>query len=209
MISFTATCEDPDLVYGDELTFRWFSNISGELGEGSNIKNVLLSPGEHLISLIVSDIAGDKAFADIVLRSLAPDLPAVDDKKNDTTDDNKTKPDDKPDPTDDTDKSGGDKESGSAVVAAVIIILIILVLIPLLLFIMKKRKSSADTAGADVAPEHQLPGAGGPPKAVLAPSAPPGQVQAQQLPDKAQPPQHGATPTEKTPGLPPVANEKK
>jgi len=55
--SFTlqATCDDPDIQFGQELLFVWSSNISGELGRGSSITARITDPGTHLITLTVSD----------------------------------------------------------------------------------------------------------------------------------------------------------
>jgi uncharacterized membrane protein len=55
--SFTmqATCDDPDIQFGQELLFVWTSNISGEIGRGSSITAKILEPGTHLITLTVSD----------------------------------------------------------------------------------------------------------------------------------------------------------
>lgn len=49
--------KDPDLPYGDEFSYRWSSNMSGDIGEGSKI-NVTLGKGFHLITLTVTDTGG-------------------------------------------------------------------------------------------------------------------------------------------------------
>jgi fibronectin type 3 domain-containing protein len=66
-IDFEGRCSDPDLHYGDELTFTWFSSINGKLGNGSTIKNIYLDVGEHLITLNVSDISGETSETFIFL----------------------------------------------------------------------------------------------------------------------------------------------
>ncbi len=48
---------DPDIRWGDILTYTWTSSIMGELGEGDEIE-VVLSPGIHLITLEVMDLEG-------------------------------------------------------------------------------------------------------------------------------------------------------
>jgi hypothetical protein len=48
-------CDDPDVQYGQELEFSWSSNILGDLGTGSSLTLSLAKPGEHLITLTVSD----------------------------------------------------------------------------------------------------------------------------------------------------------
>ncbi len=70
-IYLKATCDDPDLPYGDKLTFNWLSNISGELGEGKRLVNNVLPPGKNLISLMVSDLAGETAYAAVEVVVLA------------------------------------------------------------------------------------------------------------------------------------------
>ena len=59
-IYFEVTVTDPDLPYGDALTTRWTSNVSGELGVLSGIGRVGfnktgLPPGVHRITVTVSD----------------------------------------------------------------------------------------------------------------------------------------------------------
>jgi hypothetical protein len=41
-VYFSASCYDPDTSYGDKLTFKWTSNISGAIGTGKDIKQILL-----------------------------------------------------------------------------------------------------------------------------------------------------------------------
>ncbi|MCU0799318.1 MAG: Ig-like domain-containing protein, partial [Candidatus Thermoplasmatota archaeon] len=48
---------DPDLLFGDSLTFTWFSNISGRIGTGKSI-DLALKAGSYLIILNVSDSNG-------------------------------------------------------------------------------------------------------------------------------------------------------
>ena len=58
-------CSDPDLPYGDELTFVWSSNIAGKLGTGKLQKDVILPVGKHLITLAVTDKKGESSLATI------------------------------------------------------------------------------------------------------------------------------------------------
>jgi hypothetical protein len=55
--SFTmiATCDDPDIQFGQVLNFTWESNISGLLGHGTSLEAVIAEPGTHLITLTVRD----------------------------------------------------------------------------------------------------------------------------------------------------------
>ena len=55
LIDFKATCDDPDLPYGERLIFKWSSNISGELGTGASIFRIFLPTGNHTITVVVSD----------------------------------------------------------------------------------------------------------------------------------------------------------
>ena len=59
-------CFDPDLPYGDDLTFEWSSSISNKLGEGENL-TLELKPGKHRITLKVSDSFGEAAYATVNL----------------------------------------------------------------------------------------------------------------------------------------------
>jgi parallel beta-helix repeat protein len=57
-LDLEARCHDPDLPYGDELTYTWSSSIMGELGKGRVIDNVKLDGGKHIITVEVSDKDG-------------------------------------------------------------------------------------------------------------------------------------------------------
>ncbi|MCK5415525.1 MAG: hypothetical protein KAJ35_09100, partial [Thermoplasmata archaeon] len=48
-------CDDPDIRFGQVLTFTWMSNISGALGTGTELDMSLTNVGTHLITLTVSD----------------------------------------------------------------------------------------------------------------------------------------------------------
>ncbi len=48
---------DVDIPYGDKLTYNWSSNITGSIGEGSEV-NLSLNAGLHLITLYVTDNTG-------------------------------------------------------------------------------------------------------------------------------------------------------
>lgn len=54
-LDFVATCYDPDLPYGDTLTYNWTSDICGILGTGDLLSNIELLVGKHKITLTVSD----------------------------------------------------------------------------------------------------------------------------------------------------------
>jgi hypothetical protein len=50
-----ASCSDPDSIHGHVLNFTWFSNVSGELGTGSEVELMLPALGNHTITLVVDD----------------------------------------------------------------------------------------------------------------------------------------------------------
>ncbi len=51
------SASDPDLIYGDVLTFIWYSNISGYIGSGSEV-NLSIVSGHHNVRLTVTDSEG-------------------------------------------------------------------------------------------------------------------------------------------------------
>ncbi|MEA3558978.1 MAG: hypothetical protein U9R75_06965 [Candidatus Thermoplasmatota archaeon] len=57
-VTLTANATDPDLKWGDELTFTWSSDIQGELGTGNSIE-LTLQEGAHLITVEVADDTGE------------------------------------------------------------------------------------------------------------------------------------------------------
>jgi parallel beta-helix repeat protein len=69
-LTFTGTYDDPDLPYGDKLTIKWYSDISGPFGNKETLENVILSIGDHLITMEVSDLAGEKTFANLLVNIL-------------------------------------------------------------------------------------------------------------------------------------------
>jgi hypothetical protein len=62
-LDFEATCDDPDLIYGDALVYKWSSSISGEIGRGKVIVGVDLKPGKHVITLEVIDSDDARCYA--------------------------------------------------------------------------------------------------------------------------------------------------
>jgi hypothetical protein len=73
-ILFSANAFDPDIPYGDNLTYRWYSDRDGPLNPlGSMREHIysVLSPGEHEITLSVRDMNGTYVNATVhVLVSL-------------------------------------------------------------------------------------------------------------------------------------------
>ncbi len=66
-LDFEGSGTDPDLIYGDGLTYNWTSNISGELGEGKTLSNLVLPIGSHLITLTAIDKAAKTANTTIII----------------------------------------------------------------------------------------------------------------------------------------------
>jgi hypothetical protein len=65
-IDFEAVCDDPDLIYGDELSFKWYLNEeTTPFNEGSTIRDIKLPPGEHTLLLEVTDSDGKVSKASI------------------------------------------------------------------------------------------------------------------------------------------------
>ncbi len=78
-INITAICVDPDLKYNPKemLTYKWISNLAGDLGENQTLSTNSLSVGAHNITLTVTDNYGlkaMKAFSITVRQKLAIDI---------------------------------------------------------------------------------------------------------------------------------------
>jgi parallel beta-helix repeat protein len=65
LLDFRCNCNDPDLTYGDALSFNWSSNIDGVLGTEDLLSDIRLSAGVHEITLEVTDALGEKAQTSI------------------------------------------------------------------------------------------------------------------------------------------------
>jgi hypothetical protein len=88
---FTGNCEDPDILYGDELSFSWYTDNEVLLGEGKQLglEPYTLDVGIHRIKLVVTDSDGlsIETAIDIEISNL-PDVPP---KINEPTDDGENK----------------------------------------------------------------------------------------------------------------------
>ena len=62
-----STAYDVEIPFGDTLTYRWSSNVTGEIGFGRSI-NLSLPAGYHLISLTVTDKGGLSTTASIEIQ---------------------------------------------------------------------------------------------------------------------------------------------
>jgi hypothetical protein len=58
LLDFIGNSIDPDVEYGDVLTYFWSSNLTGDFGQGAQLNNIKLGPGSHRITLTVSDKHG-------------------------------------------------------------------------------------------------------------------------------------------------------
>jgi parallel beta-helix repeat protein len=67
-INLSGQCSDPDLPYGDALTYSWHSNLKGKLGDGEEVSGVELPVGYHEISLIVTDDLGLQTSAKVIVQ---------------------------------------------------------------------------------------------------------------------------------------------
>jgi hypothetical protein len=66
-LDLTASCSDPDLDYGDVLTFTWSTPGRGELGVGATLRGITLPVGKHVLTLRVSDKAGTSTSASVTV----------------------------------------------------------------------------------------------------------------------------------------------
>jgi parallel beta-helix repeat protein len=73
---------DPD---GDDLTFRWDSNIDGKIGDKAVVINILLSLGNHTITLMVTDGMLKSVDTCFVYVSDQQDDTSSQDQQNDTS----------------------------------------------------------------------------------------------------------------------------
>jgi parallel beta-helix repeat protein len=127
-INFSAICYDPDIIYGDKLTFNWESNLSNEIGIGDNLKNIKLSPGIHKITLNVSDLVGETSRATVNITVLPEIIPNITEPE---TPDNDTDPE----------KRKVDSSDSSIWITIVIVIIIVIVIVIILFTILRKKKS--------------------------------------------------------------------
>jgi hypothetical protein len=126
LLNFSSSCFDPDLQYGDILTFRWTSYISGEIGTGENLYNISLDDGEHLITLKVTDKEGEVASDSININVIKYREPV------------------KPGPSINTNRTE-DQEGKDDLFVTGMVIIIILAIIIIVIFIALKRKKRPDS----------------------------------------------------------------
>jgi parallel beta-helix repeat protein len=155
-INFSAICFDPDIPYGDKLTFEWSSNIINQFGIGQNLTKINFTVGNHQIQLKVTDIVGEFSYATINITILSapnneppniidPDKPEVNDTINDT-------------------KPGKDQRTFLNAIIIGIIIVIIAIVILIVFFGMVKKKNEvknevyeSETRQMDLTEQAQIP----------------------------------------------------
>ncbi len=69
-IVLSAVSLDPDLIWGDDLTYLWTSSIDDDLGQGENITPVL-SVGIHTVTVTARDTEGEMNSTSISIEVLA------------------------------------------------------------------------------------------------------------------------------------------
>lgn len=161
-ITLTGAAEDPDLDYGDVLSFDWYSNISGYLGNGPVI-GPYLPAGSHRIALNVNDSKGEwtstwRVIDILTVPSNGSDPDGNGTGTNDSIDDDGPSTDDDDGPNvddddgtndDDVPKNDTDGEEGLELwpiflVLACSTILVLIALLVVHLFIRDQRDRRAD-----------------------------------------------------------------
>jgi hypothetical protein len=208
-LKFSGFCTDIDEVYGDVLTFRWTSNISGEIGTGEALTDITLTSGSHLITLEVADSAGATSSDTVKITfEVDPDTLKNDTKVNDTNGDK--------DPTDNGKKpgdggqtsDGDDKEGFNSLYLILLIIIAALIVVFVLFMMMKKKKEVGTETPPPPAPEppsdkNEEGTAGAAPEETITPPKAQLVTPAVDLPKDPQLPQP-ASPTAKAPPQVPV-----
>jgi hypothetical protein len=168
-ITFEGSAKDADEEYGDTLTFKWSSDIDGDLGEGKTLEDVVLSSGEHTITLKVHD--NDKKI--IIEKTIKINVKG------------------EPGPGDPgfSGTSGKEKEKGGFDYLPILLIIIIIVIILIIVFIVIKKKrgerreergEAPPTAGEAIDERQE---AIGPEPGTLAPTGPIVSTEVPQLPE--------------------------
>jgi len=138
--------QDDDLRYGDTLSFFWGSSEDGAIGYTQNVSGVVLTPGDHILSITVTDENGTEAMETITVTVKAdPNPPKPDPKPGDN--------DNKPSDGDGTDTDNGDSTSdssdfGGMMMIMIIVIVVVIVLVMVALMFMKRKKKDEETKSA-------------------------------------------------------------
>jgi hypothetical protein len=134
-LDFKGRCFDADIQFGDKLRYIWSSNISGKIGDKNLLLNLILTPGIHRITLEISDLAGETAWAETEIIIQAVIKPDVDPDVG--------PPDDQIDHGNGSDGGGeSDKPMSqfSLFLTLILMMVIIIIIAIVVLFIVLKRK---------------------------------------------------------------------
>jgi hypothetical protein len=123
-----------DLPYGDEITYNWYSDVSGWIGTGQEI-NLTLPAGPHVITLNVTDSELAWCVTTIEIEVLE-DPNKTDDDVDDDTDD---------------DDVGEDQGFFSRFwwVFVVLVIVMVLVLVIILVMVLRKKGEAEEPPVTD------------------------------------------------------------
>jgi hypothetical protein len=141
-IDFKASCDDPDLNYGDKLTYEWSSNISGVIGTQDTLRWINLPVGIHYIELHVYDKAGEFSDANIIITVLAEPVPGGGpggNINNTTGDGNETSAPDKP--------TTPEAQDMTIIYGSIVITVVIAIILILFSFLLLKKKKAKKLNG--------------------------------------------------------------
>jgi hypothetical protein len=139
-LNFSAICFDPDLPYGDKLSFEWLSNISNKFGNKQNLLNMILPVGNHQITLNVYDQLREFCSDSINITI----FPVSNQQENITP--NQTEPEIPPEENNDTNKTEPDKkkvneswETSVVFQAFIVVVIAIIILLVFLVVVLKNN----------------------------------------------------------------------
>ncbi len=149
-IDLLAIVSDPDLAEGNEesLSFYWSSSESGAIGYEQNVTGITIEPGEHLITLSVTDSQGEEVSVTISIQVKEGEV-ITPPKKNDT----------KPPESNETDDKSSSTTNTFGIVIGVVMVIIIAIIALFAMMMQKKKKGklASDQAPQLVADQLQVP----------------------------------------------------
>jgi parallel beta-helix repeat protein len=133
MVYLSGWAWDPDIPYGDKVTFTWFSNISGKVGVGNSINTNHLPAGEHLISCFATDLAGATSMNSTTITILPyPEISEEPDNNNDRNEEIEIP------------EENNNNKNSETMVGMVVFLVIILIMIIILITIMVIRNKKSN-----------------------------------------------------------------
>ncbi len=205
IIIFEGHAEDSDIPYGDKLTYKWTSDMDGDLGYNLSISRDDLSIGEHEITFTAEDSYGEKSSTKIhiIIGGLDKDADLLPDDwetiyfgrpqrfigDDDADGDGYTNLEEylgKSDPTDKNDPEEQPKEEEIDMfligvgVGVVVVIIIVLLILFLILRKRKKEKGGAEPSKEEDIERPPITGTGVTPEGT-APAAPTTELPEQQV----------------------------